>query len=377
MGQVPREAGQRQDSALGAAQAGRCFLCGVSGGQVVWRENGYEARACPCGLTYVWPSTPRSSSSAVTHAPPGRRTPSVLGAIGGTPGGTIGEAIGGTIGEAIGGAPAEVPVEPTVDAHGERFYRLSASFKARWLRRRYPVGRLLEVGCGEGWFLAAARAVGYEVAGLEPEVERARRTAARGIPVETTFLETAPVPERGYDVVYHCDLLGHFAEPVAALDRMRAMLAPGGLLFFEVGLLGGLGPSWFRRIREVGLPHHRWFYSLAAMHRLLACAGLELTGQQRFGLAPMVALTCIERALAPGLRSLWQGRRAPEVRDAARDEIPQPPETAPETAREMLRAGHAHLENILRYRVGAVTPPWGPSTLLALARPVRTRGGGR
>jgi SAM-dependent methyltransferase len=345
MGQALQDAWQRQDSALAAARAGRCFLCGGAEGRVVWRENGHEARACPCGLTYVWPPapgpTPEPTATPAEHGP-------------------------------------DPTLDPTVDVHGERFYRLSASFKAGWLRGRHAGGRLLEVGCGEGWFLAAVRALGYEVAGIEPQAERARRTAARGIPVQTTFLETAPRPERGYDVVYHCDLLGHFAEPVAALDRMRAMLAPGGLLFFEVGLLGGLGPSWFRRIREVGLPHHRWFYSLAAVRRLLGYAGLELIGMQRFGLVPMLALTCAERALAPSLRSLWQGRRprgAPGAHGPQNPQAPQAPQ-APQIPRdtcELLRAGHAHLENMLRYRVGAVTPPWGPSTLLALARPVGAR----
>jgi hypothetical protein len=181
----------------------------------------------------------------------------------------------------------------------------------------------------------------------------------------------------GYDVVYYCDLLDHFAEPVATLGRMRTLLAPGGLLYFEVGLLGGLAPSWFRWIREVGLPHYRWFYSLDAVRHLLAYAGLELVATQRFGLAPMVGLTCIERALAPGLRSRWPWKR--RIPDATTpDHGPHEGTTMatpPLSFRELAHAGHGYLESLLRYRVGALTPPVGPSTLLALARPVLAPGG--
>jgi SAM-dependent methyltransferase len=285
-----------------------CFLCRAPSTRVVWRENGYEARRCGCGLVYSHPMPPPDA------------------------------------------------VDCTVDHHPAEFYSYPAAFKARWMAARCPDGRLLEVGCGDGYFLAAARACGYQVFGLEPHGGRARYVAETlRIDVEPRALEDTTLPDGHFDVVYHCDLLSHFADPVAALRRMTRLLRQGGVLCFEVGILGGISPVWYRLVGEVGLGYHRWLYSPGAVRALLAQADLATEHVQRFGLAP--------RAIAGGMSASLRrlGRRsAPRALGT---------EQAPAPASRWRRLDR-WLSTLLRYRLAAVAPRVGPETWLVVARPV-------
>src|SRR5690606_4572283 len=52
-------------------------------------------------------------------------------------------------------------------------------------------GRLVDVGCGSGEVLRAARRRGWEVAGAEPVEESARIARERGLDVRTAVLESS------------------------------------------------------------------------------------------------------------------------------------------------------------------------------------------
>jgi len=246
--------------------------------------------------------------------------------------------------------PAPGSIDCTIDHHPVEFYAGSAAFKARWVAARCPPGRLLEVGCGEGFFLMEARARGYDVVGLDAHLGRARHVSETlQIEVESCRLEDSRLPPASFDVVYHCDLLAHFSDPIAALHLMARLLRPDGVLCFEVGILGGISPIWYRFTGGLGLGYHLWLYSGKAVYALLAQAGLHLEHVQRFGLAPRAVVGTVVTRL---------GRRA-----ARRSDSPSPL-VAPRR-----RIGQ-WVSTFLRYRVGSVTPRIGPETWLIVARPI-------
>jgi 2-polyprenyl-3-methyl-5-hydroxy-6-metoxy-1,4-benzoquinol methylase len=94
-----------------------------------------------------------------------------------------------------------------------------------------PRGRLLDVGCGYGLMLDEARRRGYEVEGVELSVAAVRYARERlGLPMREMAFEDGALESERYDVVLAVDILEHLDDPVAALDRMCALLAPGGAL---------------------------------------------------------------------------------------------------------------------------------------------------
>ncbi len=90
---------------------------------------------------------------------------------------------------------------------------------AEWV----PAGaRLLEVGCGNGQLALALMRAGYDVTAIDP-------LAPEGEPFRRVALEEF-APDGAFGAVVARRSLHHVADLGAALDRIVAMLPPGGLL---------------------------------------------------------------------------------------------------------------------------------------------------
>jgi SAM-dependent methyltransferase len=137
-------------------------------------------------------------------------------------------------------------------------------------------GRLLDVGCGDGAFLARAEARGWTAIGLEtsPEAAARARTAARG-PVFCAPLEQAALPG-DLDAVTFWDCLEHLVDPAAALRRVGARLRPGAVVAITMPNAGGAesrlwGPRWaYLDLARYGHLHH---FTPRSLRRLLERAG--------------------------------------------------------------------------------------------------------
>ena len=92
-----------------------------------------------------------------------------------------------------------------------------------------PGGRLLDVGCAHGFFLAEARRRGYVVVGVEahPDMAGFARGALRLDVVEGLWSDVEPASKL-FEVITFNDSLEYMPDPVAALRKAAARLARGG-----------------------------------------------------------------------------------------------------------------------------------------------------
>ncbi len=95
--------------------------------------------------------------------------------------------------------------------------------------------RLLEVGCGYGFFLSEIQGQVESAIGIEPGA--ARQTFAKEelrLDVRPPPLSTAGIPPNSIDVAGAFQVLEHIDRPNPFLTEIRDVLRPGGLLVVEV-----------------------------------------------------------------------------------------------------------------------------------------------
>jgi SAM-dependent methyltransferase len=187
--------------------------------------------------------------------------------------------------------------------------------------------RLLDLGCWVGFLLAEARERGWEVVGVEPSQFASAYARDRlGLDVRTGELLTSPLPLRHYDAVVMGDVIEHVPRPGETLDRMAALLRPGGLAWMALPDAGslvarGLGRRWWSVI-----PTHVQFFTRGSIRTLLERHGwtvLEIaTAPKAFsvryylervgGYSPRAARLLVRGARAAGIAErMW----APDFRD--------------------------------------------------------------
>jgi len=149
-----------------------------------------------------------------------------------------------------------------------------------WKNRRYLSnlrragvrgGRLLEVGVGDGSFLAAARAAGFEVEGCDLSAPLAEQAAARaGVAVHCVALDE--LPAAAYDVVCMHHVLEHVRDPIALLRQVAARLRPGGTLHLAVPNID----CWEARLPGWNAyeDYHVSYFDAVTLRRAIETAGL-------------------------------------------------------------------------------------------------------
>lgn len=150
----------------------------------------------------------------------------------------------------------------------EELRRLSLSQKAR--------PRLLDYGCGLGFFLDAAYEYGFDVEGVE--FNRFALEYIRNRYRYTVYGPDEPLPPEPYDVLTMFDVIEHLREPFAMLDTARDRLAPDGILVVSTmdstsvtSRLMGKRLEDFRRISE-----HLFFFDRANLSSILAQHGFDV-----------------------------------------------------------------------------------------------------
>ena len=101
-----------------------------------------------------------------------------------------------------------------------------------------PIGRALDVGCGEGGVGRSLRAVGATwVSGIE--IVPAAAEVARGVLDEVHVGSVEAVLEAGglagpFDTICCYDVLEHLVDPESVLRALRAVAAPGARLHISI-----------------------------------------------------------------------------------------------------------------------------------------------
>jgi 2-polyprenyl-3-methyl-5-hydroxy-6-metoxy-1,4-benzoquinol methylase len=136
-------------------------------------------------------------------------------------------------------------------------------------------GKLLEIGCGRGDFLAVAQGAGFEVSGLDrvrASCEEANRILGQGR-VACAGLEDASLERASLDVCVMFDVIEHVREPLATLAHVAGLLKEGGTLFVVTPSLDSFSARLLGRHWMEYKPEHLFYFNGSNMCQALAKSG--------------------------------------------------------------------------------------------------------
>ena len=179
-------------------------------------------------------------------------------------------------------APSETELKSAYESpayyskRGMVYEESAARDRASALRARFSGDRLLDIGCGLGSMLAAARDAGFEVVGTEFSEHAAHiARTKRGLDVRVGPFTTAQFEDERFDLITLTHVLEHVRDPGADLVSAHSLLAPRGQLFVEVPNPAAWAAKYSTRWKEkiYDLPLHLSHFSVESLDRVLRQAG--------------------------------------------------------------------------------------------------------
>jgi len=164
-----------------------------------------------------------------------------------------------------------------------------------------PRGRLLDLGCGYGWFVRLLRGLGWDAMGVEADRTAVAAGRARyGVPICEGTLEEQAFPDASFDALVTRHSIEHVPDPRQTLLECRRVLKPGGWLGVATPNGRSLSSRLFgRHWRGLTPPWHLHLFGPQALRRLVEESGFAV---QRIRTTAVSAhwVFCASRAIKRG-----------------------------------------------------------------------------
>lgn len=135
---------------------------------------------------------------------------------------------------------------------------------------------LLDVGCGDGHFLAVAKDRGWKAHGTEYTSEAVKICEAKGIKMFHGSLQSAPFTPAEFDVITSFEVIEHVQYPREEARAMFLLLRPGGACYLTTPNFNSvsrmlMGPRW----NVIEYPEHLGYFTRSSLKRLYVDSGFS------------------------------------------------------------------------------------------------------
>jgi SAM-dependent methyltransferase len=187
----------------------------------------------------------------------------------------------------------------------------------RYLRRAHrwvPGGRaLLEIGCGDGFFLEEALEQGFdEVTGVEPSEEAiANASAALRPRIANGLYGSGVFPAESFDLICAFQVFDHVPDPAALLRAAHEQLRAGGVALFINHNSRGLLNRLLGEASPIVDVEHTVLFDKKTMRRLFEKCGFQVREvfdvKNTYPVQYWARLAPLPRALKSRIGSLLEG----------------------------------------------------------------------
>jgi len=138
------------------------------------------------------------------------------------------------------------------------------------------VGRVLDVGCGNGYFLQVAQRLGWLSYGVDADATAAAQASRCGSVLGAHVQELDERYDRLFDVVTLGQVIEHVHDPFDTLRHCWRVLKPGGYVWMETPNMDSAGYEFYGRYwRGLEAPRHLVLFNPRSLRSCLERAGFE------------------------------------------------------------------------------------------------------
>ncbi len=153
---------------------------------------------------------------------------------------------------------------------------------AGYIRYPGPGARLLDIGCGNGSFLAQMQSLGWKVCGVDPDPRAVEQAQLAGLEVRMELSPRGLWPDGHFDAITMSHVIEHLHDPVKTLADCRELLKPGGQIMIATPNYDAcgreyFGPDW----RGLEIPRHLVLFTEKSLWRAMEQSGYVVTRPDR------------------------------------------------------------------------------------------------
>lgn len=134
--------------------------------------------------------------------------------------------------------------------------------------------KIIDVGCGIGYFLEVAKERGWEVYGTEFTDKAIEICESKGITMHKGVLNPANYAPEDFDVVTSFEVIEHINTPNQEVGNFNKLLRKGGILYITTPNFNSLLRYYLKgKYNVIGWPEHLSYYTPSTLEMLMAKHG--------------------------------------------------------------------------------------------------------
>lgn len=137
-------------------------------------------------------------------------------------------------------------------------------------------GKLLDIGCGNGYFLQQMRSRGWDVVGIDFDEKAVEVVKSIGIEAYVGDLSELTFEDNSFDAITLNNVIEHLYDPLECLQKARNLLRDGGQLTVITPNIESLGHQHFKQYwRGLETPRHLFLFSPKTLTNIAQKAGFK------------------------------------------------------------------------------------------------------
>jgi len=166
----------------------------------------------------------------------------------------------------------------------DRYQSCAGSFKI--IKKYFPPGfkgRILDVGCGLGYFVEYLQNNGWDARGIEVSKYAADSAENKGLNVISGDFLKIEYPLNHFDCITMWDAIEHVPYPMRYVKQAYKLLKPGGMLIIQTPNIENLTLLLNKNMYPWAPTEHLFYFSIKTLRLLLEKNNYEIIEQKTFG----------------------------------------------------------------------------------------------